>query len=258
MERAERRSGRRVRAWAAAAVAGALAASYVLASPAGAIPEEPPQEELADHGSYAEAIVEEGSGDDSFAAAATPGLTLPPLVIGGVPSATAGGSGAAGAPANAAGADRPARRLRQLGSIPFPIEPQPRCEVTDSFGDPRSGGRSHEGVDIIAGLGQPVYAVADGTLTKKYVDGVDSSISGNGWKLSMSDRSFFFYAHMSGFAQGLEVGSKVQRGDLIGFVGDSGNSGPGNHHLHFEYHPLGGAAIDTFPLLEIPSTCRVY
>jgi len=68
-----------------------------------------------------------------------------------------------------------------------------------------------------------VYAVADGTLTKQYLDGVLSSQSGNGWKLSLADRSFFFYAYLSGFADGLVVGAKVKRGALLGFVGDTGN-----------------------------------
>jgi murein DD-endopeptidase MepM/ murein hydrolase activator NlpD len=44
---------------------------------------------------------------------------------------------------------------------------------------------------------------------------------------------------------------------VIGFVGDTGNPGAGNYHLHFEYHPLGGAALDPLPILEIPSTCTV-
>ena len=47
------------------------------------------------------------------------------------------------------------------------------------------------------------------------------------------------------------------RGDVIGFVGDTGNPGTGNYNLHFEYHPLGGAALDPLPILEIPSTCKV-
>ncbi len=59
------------------------------------------------------------------------------------------------------------------------MSPTPRCEVLDSFGDPRSGGRSHEGVDILATLGQPVFAVTDGTLVTQYTDGgASSSLSG--------------------------------------------------------------------------------
>ena len=161
--------------------------------------------------------------------------------------------------AAAAAGGRPATRLQQMGSIAFPMDPRPKCEVLDSFGDSRSGGRAHEGIDILATLGQPVYAVADGTLTKQYVDGLDSSLSGNGWKLSTgSDRTFFFYAHLSRFPDGLLVGAKVKRGDVIGYVGDTGNPGPGNYHLHFEYHPQGGAAVDTLPLIDIPTGCKVY
>ena len=68
----------------------------------------------------------------------------------------------------------------------------------------------------------------------------------------------FFYAHLSAFATGLAVGSTVIRGQLIGFVGDTGDPGVGNYHLHFEVHPLGGAAVDPYPLLTIPKSCTVY
>ena len=49
----------------------------------------------------------------------------------------------------------------------------------------------------------------------------------------------------------------MTRGQLIGYVGDTGNPGPGNYHLHFEVHPKGGAAVDPFPLLTIPKVCTI-
>ena len=76
------------------------------------------------------------------------------------------------------------------------------CSFTDTYGAPRSGGRSHEGVDIIAKAGQWLYAVKDGTLTKKYLDS-PGSLGGNGWRLTIADGTYFFYAHMSAFAPGL-------------------------------------------------------
>lgn len=150
-------------------------------------------------------------------------------------------------------------RLRQSGPIRFPMAPSPRCEVLDSFGDPRSAGRSHEGVDILATLGQPILAVEDGVLIAQYsVDGPSSSLSGNAWKLRADDAEAYFYAHMAGFAAGLQIGSRVQAGDIIGFVGDTGNPGTGNFHLHFEYQPNGTDAVDSLQLLTIPFPCRVY
>lgn len=148
-------------------------------------------------------------------------------------------------------ADRP-------GGLVFPLSPTPRCDILDSFGDPRSGGRSHEGVDMLATLGQPVYAAADGVLTTQYVDGrSDSVLSGNAWRLTAADSTVFFYAHLSAFAPGLRVGSVVVAGQQIGSVGDTGNPGVGNFHLHFELQ-RNGTPIDSLPLLPIPAGCKVY
>lgn len=157
-----------------------------------------------------------------------------------------------------ASADQRADRLKQMGTIMLPMNPTPRCIVLDNFGDPRSGGRRHEGVDLLATLGQPVYAVADGVLTEQ--TDVSSPLAGNSWGLTAVGGAYYFYAHLSSFATGLTKGSTVARGDVIGFVGDTGNPGPGNYHLHFEVHPGGprSPAIDPFPLLQIPRACTVY
>lgn len=158
-------------------------------------------------------------------------------------------------------ATAPAQRLRTYGPANFPMKPTPRCDVLDNFGDPRSGGRTHAGTDILATLGQEVYAMADGTLTyqTKVGDGsAGSTLSGNLWKLTRADGTYYVYAHLSAFAPGLAVGSKVYRGQLIGYVGDTGNPGAGNYHLHFEIHPLGGSAVNPLPLLTIPTGCKVY
>jgi murein DD-endopeptidase MepM/ murein hydrolase activator NlpD len=84
------------------------------------------------------------------------------------------------------------------------------------------------------------------------------SLSGNGWYLYLPDGTFYFYAHLSGFAPGLAEGDAVTKGQVIGYVGDTGNPGPGNYHLHFEWHPGGGAAQNVFPELTIPTGCTVY
>ena len=74
-----------------------------------------------------------------------------------------------------------------------------------------------------------------------------------------ADGTYYFYAHLSTFADGLSVGSKVTRGQVIGYVGDTGDAGPGNYHLHFEVHPGSqkNAAVDPVPLLEIPTACTL-
>ena len=162
----------------------------------------------------------------------------------------------------AATAARPAVRLEVVadrpGGLVFPLSPTPRCDILDSFGDPRSAGRSHEGVDMLATLGQPVYAAADGVLTDQYVAGrSDSVLSGNAWRLTAADGTVFFYAHLSAFAPGLRVGSVVVAGQQIGSVGDTGNPGAGNFHLHFELQ-RNGTPIDSLPLLPIPAGCKIY
>ena len=154
--------------------------------------------------------------------------------------------------------DLASQRLKQLGSLLFPMGPSPRCFILDNFGDPRSGGRRHEGVDLLATLGQEVYAVADGVLTDQ--TDASSPLAGNSWGLVATTGEYYFYAHLSAFAPGLTKGATVRRGDLIGYVGDTGNPGVGNFHLHFEVHPGGrrSPAVDPLPLLAIPGACTVY
>jgi murein DD-endopeptidase MepM/ murein hydrolase activator NlpD len=148
------------------------------------------------------------------------------------------------------------------GGIVFPMNPLPRCDILDNFGDGRSGGRTHLGDDILATLGQEVYAVVDGTLVHQLVDGQPGAeLSGNYWVLRAdADRSLYVFGHLSAFAPGLVVGSHVTSGQLIGYVGDTGNPGPGNYHLHFGYQPQGGAYIDPLPLLRsvMPASCKVF
>ena len=143
----------------------------------------------------------------------------------------------------------------------FPMEPIPRCQILDNFGDPRSGGRTHAGADLLATLGQDVYAMADGKLTGQTFanNGGSSGLSGNLWTLTATTGgTYYVYAHLSAFAPGLVKGSTVKAGQLIGWVGDTGNAGPGNYHLHFEIHPGGGSAVNPLPLLTIPTQCKVY
>jgi peptidoglycan LD-endopeptidase LytH len=105
----------------------------------------------------------------------------------------------------------------------------------DSFGDPRSGGRTHEGIDLIAAYGTPVVAVAPGTTSTA------GSIGGLGMVVQHGNGDWTFYAHLSGYgAQG-----SVSAGTVIGYVGP----GNGVNHLHFEYHPAGGAAVNPYAAL---------
>jgi len=162
---------------------------------------------------------------------------------------------------NAADASAPAKRLQVVAPVGFPMQVSPRCDILDNFSDPRSGGRSHQGVDILATLGQEVYAMVDGTLTVQTIAGApNASLSGNLWRLvAATGGTYYVYGHLSGFAPGLTKGSVVHKGQLLGYVGDTGNPGPGNYHLHYEIHPGGGAAVDPLPTLRpVPAGCKVY
>lgn len=111
----------------------------------------------------------------------------------------------------------------------------------DSFGDPRPGGRSHEGIDMIAARGTPVVAVHGGTVHR-----TSSSIGGNGVVLTHDGSSdWTFYTHFDSFGAYGE-GAHVGAGQVIGYVGNTGTT---VYHLHFEYHPGGGAAVDPYSAL---------
>ena len=131
---------------------------------------------------------------------------------------------------------------------------QGRCSFVDSWHDSRSGGRLHIGVDIVGPKGLAIYAVTDGTITKMY--GAESKLSGNALRLTAADATYFFYAHLDSFAPGITVGSVVRAGQIVGYMGASGNAA-GNSHLHFEIHPGGGEAVNPYPVVKAVDACHV-
>ena len=130
---------------------------------------------------------------------------------------------------------------------------QGRCSFVDSWHEERSGGRLHIGVDIIGPKGLALYAVIDGTITKMY--GAESKLSGNALRLTSADGTYFFYAHLDSFAPGITVGSVMRAGQIIGYMGSTGNAG--NSHLHFEVHPQGGEAVNPYPVIKAVDACHV-
>jgi murein DD-endopeptidase MepM/ murein hydrolase activator NlpD len=164
---------------------------------------------------------------------------------------------------HAATVETPAERILVTGpGLLFPIDPTPKCTVFNNFGGMSKlyGSGRHQGVDIGATPEQEVYAVEDGVLTNQFTEPADSA-AGNGWTLVGNSDTQYRYYHLSSFAPGLAVGSTVDRGDVIGFVGDTGNATPGGYHLHFELRPGPSpyrTPVDPVPLLAIPHTCTVY
>jgi murein DD-endopeptidase MepM/ murein hydrolase activator NlpD len=120
------------------------------------------------------------------------------------------------------------------------------------FAERRSGkgGHPHEAVDILAARNTPVHAVEDGTIAKLF----ESKAGGH--TIYQSDRTgrfSYYYAHLERYADGLHEGQRVAGGDVIGYVGTSGNAPPGTPHLHFAITELGpdrrwwqGQAIDPY------------
>lgn len=146
--------------------------------------------------------------------------------------------------------------------FPVVVGPDDSCYVLDNFGDCRgtSCSRSHEGVDIMADEGLPVVSVSAGVIEKRYDDSGKTFGAGNGWTIHDEDGDVVYrYFHLQTLAEGLEVGDRVERGDVIGTVGETGTSGAGNErenfHLHFEYRP-NNAARDSFDLLQRPTHVR--
>jgi murein DD-endopeptidase MepM/ murein hydrolase activator NlpD len=127
------------------------------------------------------------------------------------------------------------------------------CGYLDTWGDARGGARSHAGTDIFSGSGNYVYAVVDGRLTGRVWDGAGRN-AGNAWTLTGPDNTRYFYAHLADFAPDLQVGSHVDAGEIIGWVGSTGNSSAA--HLHFEVRPGGGPPVDPYPILRAQGGCN--
>jgi murein DD-endopeptidase MepM/ murein hydrolase activator NlpD len=111
----------------------------------------------------------------------------------------------------------------------------------DTWGAPRSGGRRHQGVDLIGARGLPLLAVVDGFVQQK-----TNSLGGNAVWLSGSDGNKYYYAHLDSWA----ASGSVSAGTVIGYLGDTGNARFSVPHLHFEIHPGGGAAVNPYPTVR--------
>ncbi len=111
----------------------------------------------------------------------------------------------------------------------------------DTWGAPRSGGRSHQGVDMIGARGLPLVAVVDGFVQQK-----TNSLGGNAVWLSGTDGNKYYYAHLDSWG----AAGSVTAGTVIGTLGDTGNARFSVPHLHFEIHPGGGAAVNPYPTVR--------
>lgn len=115
----------------------------------------------------------------------------------------------------------------------------------DTWGAPRSGGRSHEGTDLMAPDGAPVYAFTTGQISRMS----SSGLGGIGLYLDGDDGVTYYYAHLKGYADGIHVGKQVEAGELVAYNGASGNASADAPHVHFEVHPGDGEPVNPYPWL---------
>ncbi len=138
-----------------------------------------------------------------------------------------------------------AQQAEILGMGQFPVAGP--AYYTDDWLELRPGPPPalHPGIDIVADMGTPLRSPIDGTLT---YDTSDPTGYGLAAIVTGADKTYYLMGHMSATVAGLSTGSAVKQGQVVGFVGSSGNStGP---HCHFEVHPLGGAGVDAKPMLD--------
>lgn len=147
------------------------------------------------------------------------------------------------------------------GKLLVPVAGVARAALRSSWGDARGGGtRGHQGLDIMAPAGTPVLAAADGRVEKLFQSGLGGTTI---YQRSADGAWEFYYAHLSGYAPGLAEEQAVRAGQVIAYVGDTGDAGPGNYHLHFGLSrmPAGarwwqGEPLDPFPYLAVSPASR--
>ena len=127
-------------------------------------------------------------------------------------------------------------------------------QLLDTFADARSEGRAHDAIDIAAPAGTPVLAATDGEIARLF----QSERGGTTiYQLSPDKKLLFYYAHLQRYADGMYPGKFVRQGEVIAYVGDTGNAGVGNFHLHFSIAAITdpnrygeGTNINPYPLLR--------
>jgi murein DD-endopeptidase MepM/ murein hydrolase activator NlpD len=153
---------------------------------------------------------------------------------------------------------RNAERTIESPRLIVPVAGVRRQELRDSFGAARSGGRAHLGVDIMARDGTPVLAAATGTIVKRDSSGLGGISL---YQRDLDGTTIYFYAHLSRYAAGIKEGDLVRQGDLIAYVGHTGNAQASAPHLHFGVYTVTdpnrwwhGRDLNPYPLLTTAET----
>lgn len=147
----------------------------------------------------------------------------------------------------------PATPTDTTGNLLIPVQGIAAAALHDTFNDARSEGRRHDAIDIMAPAGTPVLAVADGRIEKLFL----SDRGGITLYQFNPDRTrAYYYAHLQRYADGIAEGQALRRGQVLGYVGATGNADPSAPHLHFAVFALGpearwweGTALNPYPML---------
>ncbi|CAE6810544.1 M23 family metallopeptidase [Xanthomonas arboricola] len=142
----------------------------------------------------------------------------------------------------------------------IPVQGISSGQLQNTFTDARSEGRVHDAIDILAPTGTPVIAVADGTVEKLF----NSERGGlTVYQFDPNGTYCYYYAHLERYADGLAEKQAIKRGQVIGYVGSTGNADPAAPHLHFEIHRLGpekqwwkGEVLNPYPVLHGDQTLQ--
>jgi peptidoglycan LD-endopeptidase LytH len=138
----------------------------------------------------------------------------------------------------------------------IPVDGIAPTDLVDSFNDGRVG-HKHDAIDILAPRGAEVRAVEDGTIAKLFTSAAGGLTI---YQFDPGEEFVYYYAHLDGYAAGAKEGNLVRRGDVIGYVGTTGNAPKNTPHLHFAIEKLGpdrrwweGTPLDPFLVWRDPT-----
>jgi murein DD-endopeptidase MepM/ murein hydrolase activator NlpD len=138
----------------------------------------------------------------------------------------------------------PSESVITIGGHRYSCPVEPPYSYTDTWGAARSGGRSHQGTDIMAPHGAKELAYTDGVISDEH----SNTLGGITLYLQGDNGDEYYYAHLSGYAVG--EGTRVKAGQTVGFVGNTGDARYTAPHLHFEVHPGGGSPVNPYPYVK--------
>ncbi len=183
---------------------------------------------------------------------AEPPAAQPPLPEAVPPTIREAPGPAAPAPRSETSAELPQNLGRR--DLMIPVQGIKPGELQNTFDDSRSAGRVHEAIDIMAPRNTPVVAVESGRIAKLFTSNLGGLTI---YQFDPTETYSYYYAHLERYAPGIQEGMQVNRGQVIGYVGSSGNANPEGPHLHFAIFKLNeqknwwkGAPVNPFHLFK--------